>query len=65
MVCCGAPIRFIAGTARAATFNNAADNLPVHRIGRPEKIASMGFQIMENGVETGSVIGVDGGALVR
>jgi NAD(P)-dependent dehydrogenase (short-subunit alcohol dehydrogenase family) len=50
--------------ARSAAFKNASDNLPVHRPGRPEDIASMIFEIMQNGFLTGSVIQVDGGAVV-
>ena len=50
--------------ARAAAFKNASDNLPVHRAGQPNDIASMIFEIMQNGFLTGSVIEVDGGAVV-
>ena len=49
---------------REAMFQNAAENLPVGRIGQPEDIAAMTMQLMSNPYVTGTMIDIDGGSLV-
>ena len=49
---------------RVAMFKAAAERLPVGRVGQPEDIGSMILQVMQNEFLTGSVIEVDGGAMV-
>lgn len=49
---------------RRATYKNAAERLPVHRVGDADEIATMIIEIMQNGFITGTVIEVDGGAMV-
>jgi NAD(P)-dependent dehydrogenase (short-subunit alcohol dehydrogenase family) len=50
--------------ARAAFFVEVAGKLPVGRIGRPEDIAQAAVFLMVNGFTTGTVLHVDGGALL-
>ncbi|WP_406694415.1 SDR family oxidoreductase [Singulisphaera sp. Ch08] len=49
---------------RTAFFAATAAKLPVGRIGRPEDIAQAAIFLMSNGYTTGTVIHVDGGALL-
>lgn len=49
---------------RAALFEQLAKNLPVGAIGAPEDVAQAYLFAMQNCFATGSVIDVDGGALV-
>jgi NAD(P)-dependent dehydrogenase (short-subunit alcohol dehydrogenase family) len=50
--------------SRAAFFAEIAAKLPVGRIGRPEDIAQAAVFLMVNGFTTGTVLHVDGGALL-
>ncbi len=49
---------------RKAFFGEVAAKLPVGRIGRPEDIAQAAAFLMTNGFTTGTVLHVDGGALL-
>ncbi len=51
--------------ARAAMLDRAAHSLPVGRAGRPEDVAQAYLLAIDNAFMTGSVIDVDGGALIQ
>jgi NAD(P)-dependent dehydrogenase (short-subunit alcohol dehydrogenase family) len=51
--------------ARAAMLERAAHSLPVGRAGRPEDAAQAYLLAIDNPFMTGSVIDVDGGALIQ
>lgn len=55
----------MAGEARRAMLDRAASTLPAARHGRPEDIAAAYLFAIDNPFVTGSVIDVDGGALVN
>lgn len=55
----------MAGEARRAMLDRAAATLPAKRHGRPEDIAAAYLFAIDNPFITGSVIDVDGGALVN
>ena len=47
---------------KTGAFAQAADSLPVRRVGRPEDVAAAIAMVATNGFMTGTVIAVDGGA---
>lgn len=47
--------------ARAALLAQAAQNLPVGRIGRPDEIADAILFLLTNGYMNGEVLHIDGG----
>lgn len=49
---------------RERLFQNAANNIPVGRIGEPQDIASVAMMLMTNPYMTGTVIDIDGGSLL-
>ena len=49
---------------RKSMFENAASNLPVGRIGKPEDIAAVAMMLMTNSYMTGTVVDIDGGSLL-
>ncbi len=49
---------------RTQLFESTAIQLPAQRIGQSQDIASVALMLMENGFISGSVIDVDGGALI-
>ena len=51
--------------ARAAMYANAARNLPVGRVGKPNDLAQGYLLAIDNPFMTGAVIDVDGGALIK
>ena len=55
----------MAGEARDAMFDRAAATLPAGRFGQPEDIASGYLFAIDNPFVTGSVIDIEGGALVN
>ncbi|OCP00046.1 MULTISPECIES: SDR family oxidoreductase [unclassified Ensifer] len=55
----------MAGEARDAMFDRAASTLPARRLGRPEDIASGYLFAIDNPFVTGSVVDIDGGALIN
>lgn len=55
----------MAGEARDAMFDRAAQTLPAGRFGRPEDIASGYLFAIDNPFVTGSVIDIEGGALIN
>jgi NAD(P)-dependent dehydrogenase (short-subunit alcohol dehydrogenase family) len=48
--------------AKDAFFQQAAENLPVRRVGKPEDVAAAIALLVDNGFMTGTVLEVDGGA---
>lgn len=55
----------MAGEARDAMFDRAAATLPAGRAGQPEDIASGYLFAIDNPFVTGSVIDIEGGALIN
>ena len=49
---------------RESMFENAASNLPVGRVGKPEDIAAVAMMLMTNPYITGTVVDIDGGSLL-
>ncbi|WP_205648924.1 SDR family oxidoreductase [Acuticoccus kandeliae] len=49
------------GDGRKAMFENAAQRLPVGRVGTPENIAAHALAFMANPYMTGATVYVDGG----
>jgi len=49
---------------REAMYQQAADLLPVGRVGQPEDIAQTFLYLMQNGFSTGQVVVADGGAVL-
>ena len=54
----------MADDAREAMFNRLREGLPVRRLGQPEDIAGAVLMLMKNPYITGTVVTVDGGALM-
>ncbi|HEV7319741.1 MAG TPA: SDR family oxidoreductase [Ensifer sp.] len=55
----------MAGDARNAMFDRAAATLPAGRFGRPEDIAQGYLLAIDNPFVTGSIIDIEGGALIQ
>ena len=49
---------------REAMYTSAAQHLPVGRVGTPDDIASIVIHVMQNGFMSGTIVHVDGGALL-
>lgn len=49
----------------AAKANNLANRIPLHREGRPEDVASLILQLIENDFITGETMTIDGGMSMR
>lgn len=55
----------MAAPARQAMFDNAAASLPAGRSGAPQDLAAAYLFVIDNPFVTGSIVDVDGGALIN